>query len=137
MRNWPFFWNYWLGLGEMVSHRYERAIIHFTRCLDRNYPIKIHVLVYEQLGKCYFDINEIDKSKFYFLKVLEIREGNEGKLNSEVASRLGFIFYQEGNYHKAKYYLELAKANYRKRDYTNIKAVEEYLSKLKNRDYQG
>ncbi len=128
---WLFLWNYWLGATKMVRHDYEEAINHFNRCLSLGSSFDNSGLVYEHLGKCYFDINEIKKGKFYLLKVSELTK-DKNNLNSEVTSRLGFIFFEEGELEKARFYLKHAKAHYRKIDYTNIKAVEEYLSKMEH-----
>jgi len=128
---WQFLWNYLLATMEMVSHDYNKAIYHLTKCLKIGENFDPSGLIYEQLGKCYFDVNDIAKGKFYLLKVLEIRE-NIDKVNSEITSRIGFIFFQEERYDRAKYYLEHAKAHYGKRDYTNINAVKDYLTKLDN-----
>jgi tetratricopeptide (TPR) repeat protein len=125
---WVFLGNYWLGTTEMVSQDYKKAITHLTRCLENKERFDKTGLVYEHLGKCYFGIDEIEKSKFYLLKALEMRLDKD--LNSEIASRLGFIFYQEKDYQKAKYYLEYAKVNYKNGDYTNLEAVKEYLKKM-------
>lgn len=127
---WRCLWNYWCGLGAMVEHKYEKAIFHFKRCLKKEIPIRISGLICEQLGKCYFDTNEINKGKIYLLKALETKASREN-INSEISSRLGFIFYEEGDLEKARYYLEKACERYKERDYTNIQAVRQYLAKLK------
>lgn len=127
---WIFIWNYWMGCTKMVRHKYKAAIDHFNSCLKIDISIDKGGLVYEHLGKSYFDINEIEKSKECFLKVLNMREKDLDNLNSEITSRLGFIFYLEKDHEKARYYLRQAMAKYKKSDYTNISAVKEYIKKL-------
>ena len=126
---WQYLWNYWWGVRAMVSRKYERAICCFDKCLTFKNAKKTINLVYEHLGKCYFGINDIDKAKIYLMQSVDVN--NAESVNSEVSSRLGFIFYQEGNFEKAKYYLEKAQRDYKKIDYTNIDAVNKYLIKVR------
>jgi len=129
---WGYLCNYCVGLWSMTGHKYKKAIKYFNKCLNSNLQNeKIpRAFVYEQLGKCYFDINEIGKGKTFLLKSLELSSSND-IVNSEIASRLGFIFYNEGDFEKAKYYLQKAIDNFKKIDYTNIEAVKEHLNKIK------
>lgn len=131
-KNWICLYNYCLGLCNMISHKYLQAISYFNRCLKINPPMRITGLIYEQLGKCFFDIKELPKSKINLLKSIEMKK-TSSKINSEISSRLGFIFYQEGSFSKAKYYLENALKAYNKNDYTNIDNVRECLEIVKDK----
>jgi tetratricopeptide (TPR) repeat protein len=131
-KTWICLWNYWLGLLAMVSHKYKRAIVHFNRCLNFEPTIGMSGLIYEQLGKCYFDTDEFSKAKTCLLKSLEIKPSTT-TINSEISSRLGFLYYQEGDFEKAKYHLENALKTYNKKDYTNIGQVKNYLSELEEK----
>lgn len=133
IKNFKFFWHYWLGLQNMVSHRYGKAILQFNECIKSECPPNILAIVYEQIGKCYFDINEIEKGKSFLLRFLQMQSESD-KISSEVTSRLGFIFYKEGDLEKAEYYLQKALKDFKKIDYTNIEAVKEYLDKAQAKD---
>lgn len=132
VKNWPFLFDYLVGLEAMVSHKYYKAGIYFDKCLSSKRLIDsgLKGLIYEQLGKCYFDTNLIIKGKDFLLESLRLQNLENDAINSEISSRLGFIFFQEEDYGKAKYYLELAKKKYKKIDYTNIKAVKDHLLKI-------
>jgi len=105
---------------------YKKAINIFNRCLTYNMPIEILSLVYEQLGKCYTDINDNKNAEVFLLKAIETQKN----VNSEIYSRIGFIYFEKGNYQKAKDSLKKAASLYNKRDYTNIDLVQKYLSRL-------
>lgn len=121
-----------------VHHNYKKAIELFEKCIKivPEYNIKLLGMLYEKLGICYADINENNKAKYFLLKALEINPESIGQKDygtgAEIASRLGFIYKEEGNYLKAKEYLELAKKNKSKISYTNWKLIDRYLSEIEN-----
>lgn len=139
--NWFFFYYYIRGLNFMSVHKYNEAIKQFEKCLSFGINnIYILGLTYIRLGACYFDINMNDRAKYYFLKGLEIEpRDKDDKLfgtGPEISSRLGVIYAQEGDYKKAKEYLENAKRckakQFTERSYTNWEMVDKYLEYIKD-----
>lgn len=135
-KSWFFFYHYIRGLKFTGGHKYKKAIGEFEVCLllaEGN--IYALGLVYIRLGICYFDISINDKAKYYFLKGLEIspKDKDERIYGSgpEITSRLGVIYAEEGDYNKAKEYLESARQlkprRFTKRSYTNWEMVDRYL----------
>lgn len=117
------------GANCMIRRKYDDAKKFFEKCLECDLPIRVTGMVYGDLGKCYFDTGELDRGKFYLLKALEI-DDKQSKVNSEVSSRLGFIYFNEGHYEKAKTYFEDAIKSYKKIHYTAIADVKECLEKI-------
>lgn len=137
-RLWKFVYNYQRGLWAMTSCNYPTAIRRLSSCLGlvpgyHLWEARIH----QALGCCYFDIGENDKAKIFLLRFLEVMpEEKEEKTygtGSEVASRLGVIYAKEGDYDKAKDYLEAAlrckpKPLTDSRTFTNWEMVDEWLA---------
>lgn len=129
---------YTKALSLTVNHNYKKAIEFFESCI-RIVPqnnIKLLGLLYERLGICYADVNENDKAKYFLLKALEINPDSTRQkqygTGPEIASRLGFIYKEEGDYLKAKEYLELAKKNKSRISYTNWQLIDKYLAEIED-----
>lgn len=129
---WFFIFFYIKGLIYMVNHNYKGAIIAFQKSLNLNFRENLLPIIYEHIGKCYVDCEDNQNGKKYLIKAIELDPFQEDK-NSEICSRLGFIYYDEKNYEKAKYFLKKAIKNYKNKDYTNIKLVKEYLINIDNK----
>jgi tetratricopeptide (TPR) repeat protein len=143
IKNWLFLYYYVQGLRLMGKHKYNEAIKQFEKCLffgkDNIYNLGS---TYMMLGCSYFDIGINDKAKYYLLKGLEIDPQIKDDMlfgsGPEVTSRLGVIYAQEGEYKKAKEYLENAlrckPKIFKARSYTNWGMVDKYLEEVNRQD---
>lgn len=135
---WIYVYHYVRGINNLSNHDYEKAIEAFNKALvfcPKN-NLKLLGILYEELGICYTDLNNIDKGEFFLLKSLEMHSLKNQKklLTAEVASRLGFIYKENGQLDKSKYYLEEAlKRRGRKISFTNWELVDQYLKELASR----
>jgi tetratricopeptide (TPR) repeat protein len=124
-----YLYNYCAACISMTYQDYGKALMHLKRCRRIQDSFDSSGKIYERTGKCYFQLKKHEKAKFFLLKALEFRK-NPQKVNSEISSCLGIIYYHENDFLKARHYLELARGAYRESDFTDIRAVRAYLHYL-------
>lgn len=119
---------YTMGIKFLSENNYSKAIACFLKAIQI-YPTSTMLeLGYKYLGIAYTDNKQYDNGKMFLLKAKEFIP--DDKIDSEFSSRLGWIFFVEGNYLKAKSYFEIAVKKYKTKDLTDIENVKSNLVEI-------